>query len=1294
MNPAHLLHLARAQARRALASRRLRDTAKVLVLAPLLATGLNAAATTSLADTPIFATNSVPGNVALALSVEWPTASRAAYPGTANYSTANTYKGYFDPEKCYVYNYVAVETATSVRHFAPNGASTGHVCTGTDQWSGNFLNWASTQAIDPFRSVMTGGNRLVDTTTTTILQKAWHSGQGNLFQNKSISTTATVEGATPFSRGGMSTRIDGAGFRMLYARNLDQLNGDNAVPAAIPYVSGALLDGVVYEVFMRIKVCDPASGTGGVEANCRQYGSNWKPEGLMQQYSQRLRFSAFGYLNESGNQRDGGVMRARMKFVGPTRPVPGQPATTNAAAEWDATTGVFVGNPDSTDAGATNTTFAPSVSITNSGVANYLNKFGQLSTGDYKGNDPVGELYYATIRYYKNLGNVPEWTNMGTASAATISTRLDGFPVITPWDDPIQYSCQKNFVLGIGDIYTHGDKGLPGATNRTDEPTGGLPSAISSDTSVSAVDAANRLGVLQGLGTSYGTRTNISNGCCSNNSGMMAGLAYHSNVNDIRPDTVGQPQTTGRQTVQTLWVDVLEQAFQANNQFYLTAKFGGFTPAGGMATYDYANTTALTQSWWSTSGETLTDTRPDPDTTQPRPDNYFTAGNPDQMITGLTRAFERINTLSAAFTTSFSTSLPQVAQLDNASFGAQYDPSTWTGEVVASELDFSTDGVPTLTERWRATSRLATQLAGTGWDTARRVVTWSGTAGVAFRSTSIAAGQLTALDTSYRTGNDSADYLNYLRGDRTHEQNSTATGSSRAYRTRAQLLGDIVGSRARPIGPPALPLSDASNPGYSAFKTARVGRPTVLYVGANDGMLHAFNGALSGTGSGQEIFAYVPSATFSGPSSPTTPNVNGLASLGNPSFAHHYLVNATPTGYDVDFTRTWTGTAVGTGTADWRTVLIGGLGKGGRSYYAIDVTDPGSITTEAIAAGRVLWEFTAPTMGYTFGEPVVVKTRKYGWTVIIPSGYNSSDGRGYLYFVNPRTGALLETVTTGVGSTTNDAGLAHVNGYVVDFTDGYADAIYGGDLLGNLWRFDITATSGAYPSPIVLARLTDSSGNAQPITSRPMMELHPRTKKRVVLVGTGRLLDESDISSTREQTFYAIEDGNQLRFNAAVNLPGGVDFPIERNELIANPNLLTGFTGTTTSMGWYHELGRDTATNVGWRVVSDPATFSGTVAFAPTLPSISDPCAPSGSSRIYATDYASGISRLINDSGVVSFMTMGSAGVVTDLRFLSVGGRVRLIGGTDRGAVERIRGNFGSTIGLRRLNWRELQIGN
>jgi len=334
-------------------------------------------------------------------------------------------------------------------------------------------------------------------------------------------------------------------------------------------------------------------------------------------------------------------------------------------------------------------------------------------------------------------------------------------------------------------------------------------------------------------------------------------------------------------------------------------------------------------------------------------------------------------------------------------------------------------------------------------------------------------------------------------------------------------------------------------------------------------------------------------------------------------------------------------------------------------------------------------------MGFTFGEPVIAKTRKYGWTVILPSGYNTSDGSGYIFFVNPRNGALLEAVSTRTTSATVDTGLAHINAYILDYADGYADAIYGGDLNGNLWRFDITAASGAYPDPIVFARLTDSSGNGQPVTSRALAELHPKTKDRMVLVGTGRLLNNSDMTSSQEQTFYAIKDGNSVRFNAATDLPTGVTFPIRRSNLQPNPDWVAGVTGAAAnSMGFYTDLGIDAASNIAWRIVTDPATFLGVVAFAPTLPSVADACSPSGSSRIYAGDFTTGLSKLINSTGGVLNYVENTDGVVTDLRFLSVGGKPRLIAGSDRGAVRQLRGDFGSAMGLRRINWREVQVGN
>ncbi len=1242
----------------------------LIALAASVAAGSPAAmAQTDLADQPLFTTTAVPGNLALTPSVEYPTAISVANMG--NFSATVDYVGYFDPKKCYVYVPDAAIPANS--YFRPDGlAAANHACPG--KWSGSFLNWATMQTIDPFRWALTGGYRVVDEPGRTILEKAWGAliGDNGNFPNRGTNgndnpTTgdrlapSLVSSVTPFAWTGFNMRIWGCGNRLVFtgAGSVSSCTGTdwtNQTDAAAQY-----------QVYVRVQVCDPTSGRGGVEANCKPYGSNYKPEGLMQQYAMRIRYSAFGYLNDSDIQRDGAALRARMKFIGPERPVPGSANLSNDLAEWDASTGVFVRNPDSSDATAS--------AVSDSGVMNYLNKFGQASH-TYKTFDPVSEMYYAATRYFRNLGNVSSYTSGAQANA----TFKDGFPVIDfqagPAHDPILYSCQKNFILGIGDANTHADSNLPGAgtpPRSGNEPS--MPAEVSADTTVNAATATNKVGELEGMGSGLGGR-NIP-WCCNNNSYLMAGLAYDSHTKDIRPDQ------EGKQTISTYWVDVLEnQIYRGNNQYYLATKYGGFDVPTDFGD-PYARTTPLDQAWWNTAGETNPNTGQG---TNLRPKNYFTGGQAETMVLGLQSAFARIVSEMKAFTTSFATPAPQVSTSGNASYSAQFDAETWTGELTASTISFNaTTGAPTVVERWRASDMMALQFAGNGWDIGRLVVTWnpsSGSSGegVPFRHAELNATQATALDPAWRTGNDSAQFVNYLRGDRTLEAGS-------AYRLRTRLLGDIVGSRVRPVGPPNMPYSNAANPGYAAFKQAHASRPAMVYVGANDGMLHAFNGALTGTDAGKEVFAYIPSALFQGPNG--TPQVDGLVALGNPDFQHHYYVNSTPQVFDIDFSKT----QGASGGADWHSVLIGGLGKGGKSYYAIDVTDPATMASETAVADRVLWEFSHADMGLSYGEPTVVKTRKYGWTVIFASGYGNSDGKGYIFFVNPRNGELLERVqVSNLGTTTSEAGLAHVAAYVLDLSDGVADAVYGGDLMGNVWRLDITATSGNYPAPLRLATLATAGGSAQPVTSRPLIEVQPSTGKRFVFIGTGRLLADTDANSTQGQTFYAIWDGTGMGFNAAANLPPGVNFPVDRSELANNTNLIAGVAvNPSTPMGWYVDLGAG-AQSIAFRVVTDPASFFGVVSFTAVLPN-GNACAPSGSSRVYAVEFGSGKSVLLQATEPIAY-SEHIAGVVTDVRFLSVNGKVRLVVGSDTGQVGTLPGNFGAAMALRRLNWRELPTTN
>ncbi len=1249
-----------------------------------IATGLAvlapwALAATPLADQPVFSSISVPGNLALALSVEFPTAVSVAH--TAGYTSASTYLGYFDPNKCYLYSYHANE---ALRHFYPAGAATNRVC--SSKWSGNFLNWATMQTIDPFRWVLTGGYRATDTATETILEKAYASGQGGTsnFPDRTLNNNTDVAQTTPFPWGGLQMRIQGLGNKMRFTRNGDVNSGPT------PYDPSVAPDrGTVYEVSVRVKVCDTSAAAGPLEPNCTAYpAGNYKPTGLIQQYADQIRYSAFGYLNDSNLSRDGGVLRAQQKFVGPTHPVPGSGPVTNSASEWNASNGVMALNPDATDAADTSTLFG--VTVSNSGVMNYLNKFGQITPGSYKTYDPVGELYYAALRYFKKLGNVSEYTSMSGQSTATKATWIDGFPVITNWNDPIQYSCQKNFILGIGDVNTHADRNLPGATGSS-EPS--KPALVTADATVDALVATNKVGTLHGIGN-IGATQNYG-GCCSDNGALMAGLAYDANTKDIRPDDPADlARTKGRQTVQTYWLDILEYStYKANNQFYLAAKYGGFDAP---PTFDpYAATSDIPLSWWHTSTDTVGG--------QPRPDTYYTADRPDLVVAGLTKAFASIASKLKATTTSFSTALPQITSSGTASFAALFDAKTWSGELVASKLTMS-GGAPTLTEVWRFASKLDAQAAGTGWDTGRVIATYDTAtgAGVPFRSASLSAAQAATLDTAYRSGDDKADYLNYLRGERKHETSSTATGSAHAYRDRATLLGDIVNSKSHPVGPPSERYSSATNPGYSSFKSTYSARKTVVYVGTNAGVVHAIDGKDDASG-GNELFAYVPGALYAGPTA--TPQTNGLQALGNPTFTHYNFVDATPVSADVDMGKT-----VGGSGTDWRTILVGGLGKGGRSLYALDITDPSTMTSEAAVASKVLWEFSDPDLGFTYGEPAIVKTKKHGWVVIFASGYNNANGQGYFFIVNPRNGALLEKIGTGAGSTADPAGMAHVRAFLLDVTDGTADAVYAGDLHGNLWRLDVTAASGSYPAPMKLAQLTDSAGVRLPVTSRPLIIPQPGTNRRYVTVGTGRLLDSTDSGNAQAQRYFAIIDGSGGRFNSAADLPSGITFPITTAKLkeLTNTELLNAskppqpILNLTKEIGWFVDLGQ-LAGGAGWRVVSDSSSYNGIVAFAAMVPASNSACEPTGNSRVYAIDLGSGASRLRDPSGNPIAFNTTLPGVITSMSFFgdgTINGDKHLITGNDGGggsgngtaALDNPPIDLGGSAGLRRLNWREIPL--
>ena len=999
------------------------------VLAALLVTSVSANAQVS--QTPLYlGGGNVPGNLVLVPSVEWPTINGVANLG--EYTEAREYLGYFDARKCYAYSYNANE---ALRHFYPVGWASSHRCSG--QWSGNFMNWAATQTIDPFRSVLTGGYRVRDDVGETWLEKARHDGQGGagIYPNRRLpgagNGSALLSGATPFSVDWMRMRVESLGDKMRF-----RLTDDDTNTGVVAYDPAVAIANVPYELSVRVKVCVPNL----LEFNCRQYSGGWKPEGLIQQYSEDLRISLFGYLNDTNMLRDGGALRARQKFTGSTMIVPGQPGKQpNPNAEWDTVTGVLIRNPNPADAAATSSEFA--LSVLDSGAINYLNKFGQMTGSSHKSYDPVSELMYTALRYLRNQGNVPEYTDMGNATAAERAQFADGFPVITSWDDPIQYACQKNVVLGIGDVYTHRDKNLPGSTYTTDEPA--RPALVAADNALDVVAWTNRVGQLEGLGSI----ANSNSWSGRNNSAYMAGLAYFAHTTDLRADL------PGTQTVSTHWVDVLEaQSLEApvENQYYLATKYGGFDVPDDFDPLTFTGSLALDS--WHTNADTLTSFGPNANPAGydfPRPDNYYVAGEANQMVASLTTAFARIAAELRSSASSVAANSTRV-DADTAVFQAAFDSHRWSGELQAFRV--MTNGNIASAASWNAATTLDALTDSSL--SARKIFTVlpptpaSGgallsTAGRDFEWGSLNTSQQDALrrqpgalpPVSVSVGQ---DRLSYLRGSRTLEQ------PAGPFRQRDSRLGDIVNSDPQFIHTQDFGYALLSQSGlfsssiagaYRTFRqsTAYRSRPAMVVVGANDGMLHGFDASL-GSGGGRELFAFVPHAAFA-----------NLYELTLPTYAHRYFVDGTPRVADA-----WLGASLG-----WRTVAVGTTGAGGASVFALDVTSP-----ETMSSSNVLWEFSHPDMGYTIGQPTVAPLPNGEFGVIVTSGYKGGT-TSKIWVLNAANGSIVQTFVVPNSGDLGAPLLADLDG------DRVADRIYVGDSAGQSVAFRF---AGQQPELVGAAR--------------------------------------------------------------------------------------------------------------------------------------------------------------------------------------------------------------------------------
>lgn len=607
---------------------------------------------------------------------------------------------------------------------------------------------------------------------------------------------------------------------------------------------------------------------------------------------------------------------------------------------------------------------------------------------------------------------------------------------------------------------------------------------------------------------------------------------------------------------------------------------------------------------------------------------YFNANSGTSLETALSSSLAEIVSGGGAGS-AVTVSNPNVSATDNLAFEASYVSGSWSGDLKALRIDPATGLVDPSLPVWKSSAQA--QLDARDWTT-RNIATYSGKSGVPFTAAALTATQRARLNTPGGAPgpSDANNLINFLRGDLSREDFD--------YRVRLHRLGDIVNADPLFVGPPSASYSDT---GYGAFRAQQASRPKMIYQGANDGMLHAFNAT-----TGAEQWAYVPGLLINEPYVFKSPAINypGTSALVNlsrqPGFTHRFYVDGTPVVADIDLAKT----QGATGAPAWISLLVGGLNKGGRGYYALDVTSPGTVTSDAIAASRVKWEFpnsatsanVGKNVGNSFGKPVTVKTAAAGWVTLVSSGYNNGvdtggDGQGHLFVLNAANGNLIADLRTGAGDSATPSGLAQLSAYVrFGNIDSSTDYVYGGDLLGNMWRFDLSGATTSSWNVKKLATLVDAGGRAQPITTAP--ELANVGAVRTVYVGTGQYFGLSDLptspganaAASQGQTLYGLVD----------NLSATPTIAPLRSNLVAQTLRVSGTTAVASSnevdligrKGWYIDLPVK-----GERSVSSPSVALGSVSFATNIP-VTEICGAGGSSWLYVLDYKTG--GFINDPNV------------------------------------------------------------
>ena len=673
---------------------------------------------------------------------------------------------------------------------------------------------------------------------------------------------------------------------------------------------------------------------------------------------------------------------------------------------------------------------------------------------------------------------------------------------------------------------------------------------------------------------------------------------------------------------------------------------------------------------------------------------FMSAKNPQEFEDGIREALSQMiegGRGAVGAMAANSTALTSETRL----YSSVYDPAGWSGELKATALCTAV----MVEKKQNGCTEVGAERPSGGWmasipaHDARTILTWDGTASKAFTFATLSIAQRAAL-------NNDAGLVDYLRGDTSKEGNP--------YRRRQGALGDIVNSGILYADP------GVDNHGWiraasvvpaqrQAYQTRMVnaleaaGTPEhkrTVFVGANDGMLHAFN-----ADTGVERFAYVPNAAY-----------EHLKKLADANYTHRYFVDGTPISGDIDL-------GEGTTSPNWHSLVVTSTGAGGRAYFALDVENVNSPTAlwEVSGGGADVSAFPATAgfeaLGVAIGRAAIVRTNDTDnpWVTIFGNGYNSRADAGdrksqqaRLFIVNARTGALVRQISTGVGSDDAPNGLA--TPLLVDYDgNGAADAAYAGDLQGNLWKFDLSGASSTWNVAFAgkpLLKATDASGKPQPITAQPeAMRRKGHAGEVMVYVGTGRYFAVDDPEDMSLQSLYGVADpcGNTATCAATPTNPADTSLYTRAN--LTGQTLSAGSVGTAETRtlsqnpqaapgdkGFYVDLSVG-GMREGERVIANALMYYDRVYFVTLLPGgTSDSCNSSNSSDswLYAIDPWQG--------GALDFSVFGES-------YGNVSG-VKIPGGSGTGIVpigERVYtdpdSNFKNqgNISYGRRTWRSLR---